>query len=246
MKKENKAETFTNTVKTVGIVKSGVGIVKSVIGLIFICLISIFIIKIGVPMWFPIGLIAFMILFLILQILEYIRAKSVVTHFSSDEDGKIAVCIDSDEILRDYIAGIWRYGKGAGSYGVLGVGKNMTPENSLLITNKNIFAITVPLEGAGVVAAGTDISKWQWLNMQKEIEGLLKEMLDTMTLENLINSCVNCIQIPKHTVKNIKMSDISNGVSIVTIDKKKYSYSIREKEDYARAKIIFESMNLLT
>ncbi|PKM50306.1 MAG: hypothetical protein CVV02_11785 [Firmicutes bacterium HGW-Firmicutes-7] len=170
------------------------------------------------------------------------RATTISTPYISGEKDKFVINIGSDEVLCNYIAGIWKYDSDANAYEILGSGKNKAPENSLLITNKNIYAITVPLEEIGIESSGMNLSKWQWLNMQKEIEGILKKMLNTMMLEELINSCINYIQISKDNIKSIKTNDLSNGLAIVTKDKRKYHYSIRHNEDYERAQKIFAKM----
>lgn len=236
MKKQFDAKDFAATVKTIGIAKSAKGLASSIIWAAIITAASIYLMSIGIPKIIGFAIITVFAGIILIEALQLKRAYSVDTRPDGSNDGCAQVGIQPDEVLEDYIAGIQRYGWGAGSYAVLGTGKNHTPENALLITNKNIWAVTVPLEGAGKVISGTDISMWQCMTMQKEIEGILKGMLAAMTLEELIMTCGKHVLIPRDDIVQVKKSDISFGITFITRSRKKYSYSIRNKEDYEKAK----------
>lgn len=231
---------FTEAAKTVGVVKSIKGLIVAGIWAVIIIPSSIFFMTKGLPKIIGIPAIAVIAGIVIIEAIQLKRAYSVDTR--PENDNNIEITVDPDEVLEHYIAGIWRYGSGAGSYSVLGTGKNRTPENCLLITNKNIWAVTVPLEGAGKIISGTDISMWQWITMREDIEKMLKEMINIMTLEELIKACGAGVLIPKGEIAKFKTSEISNGVTFVMKNRKKFSYSIRNKEDYERAKSMLGSL----
>ena len=120
--------------------------------------------------------------------------------------------------------------------------KNIAPENSLIITGKNIWVVSVPLKGSGKVISDTDISKWQWLTMQEDIERILAEMVSTVKLNELIENCLYYIKISFESIAMILLSDISNGFTIKTKNGKKYSYSISNGKDYKGFKLLMDQL----
>ncbi|MFZ5642949.1 MAG: hypothetical protein ACOY46_05090 [Bacillota bacterium] len=72
------------------------------------------------------------------------------------------------------------------SVAVLGTGKVLTPENALIITNRAIWALTVPLPGVDKVVSGSDIGGWQWMWAYKDISDKLQEMLMTLPLDEVL------------------------------------------------------------
>jgi hypothetical protein len=260
----SKFEKFTKAVKTTGVVKSSVGLAMAVVWMMIFTIIAVVLMTKGLPVIvgvFFIGTFAFVV---ITKVVQLSRAKSADTkpggqtrRKGGNGEGSVAKGSPTDEgspgegtpaggvlpgeILTDYIAGIMRYGSGAVSYSVLDTGKNMAPENCLLITNKGIRAVTVPVSGAGKVVSGTDISKWQWMTMQSGIEKALKDMINIMSLGEILHACGKHIFVSGDEIAGIKFSDISNGVTVTTKDKKKYSWSVRDKDDYGRAKNILSA-----
>ena len=235
----DKPKSFTDTAKNVGIARSVYGLVRSVVMALIVTAAAILLMSVGLPIYIGIPIIAVFALIIVVGVIQYKRARSVDTK-PVENTGGAETAVDPGEVLTDYIAGLRRYGRGAGSYSVLGTGRNLAPENSLLVTNKNIWAVTVPLEGAGKVISGADISEWQWLAMQKDIENTLKGMVDAMTLEDLVKTCGKCVKVSRSEIIRIKTADISQGVTFFTSNRRKYSYSIRNREDYEHLKKIME------
>lgn len=180
-----------------------------------------------------ISIVIFLIFFLI-SIFEAITLKRIASVKTKilyeSKDGEIIT--DPHEKIKNYFTGIMRYGSGSGSYSFFGTGKNIAPENSLIFTDKNIWAVSVPLKGSGKVISGTDISKWQWIAMQQDTDKILARMVSSMELKDLIRKCLHHIKIPFKNIKKIEFSDISNGLTITLRHGEKYSYSIRNKKDY--------------
>jgi len=226
---------FTDSVRTVGIIKSSTRLLIFMILTIIVSAVSIFFISRGFSK--TIGIAAFLV-FLLLTIFEAVTLKRVISvknrSLNDLKDRKII--IDPREKIKKYFTGIMRYGSGSGSYSFFGAGRNIAPENSLIVTDKNIWVVSVPLKGSGKVISGTDISKWQWIAMQEDIERVLAEMVGTMKLSELIENCLSHIKISFDNINKIVLSDISNGLTITTKNGNKYSCSIRKEKDYKSLK----------
>ena len=231
----SRADSFIYGVKTSGLIRSSARLIIFLILTVIISIASIFFISRGFSKTISIVII---LVFLSLTIFEAITLKRISSAKTRSayraKDKK--VIIDPGEKINKYFAGIKRYGSGSGSYSFFGTGKNIAPENSLIITDNNIWAVTVPIEGSGKVISGTDISKWQWVAMQGDIEKILSNMVNTMEFKDLIENCLDCIKIPFNHIDNISFSDISNGFTIKTMGGGKYSYSLRNKKDYTDLK----------
>lgn len=143
------------------------------------------------------------------------------------------------EVLVDCIAGIMN-AKGATSYSFLGKGKVFHPENAMIITNKRIILVLVPLPGAGEVVGSTNISLWQLMLAKKEIEKKLKQMLATMSLQQIIESNPKNYSIDISNIKKAKFAFLTQNLVLTTKDNQTYKYSIKDKKDREKAKNIFK------
>lgn len=227
----SRANSFIYGVKTSGLIKSSARLIIFLILTIIISIALIFFISRGFSKTISI---AIFLVFFSLAIFEAITLKRIASvktrPIYKSKDKKIM--IDPREKIIKYFTGIMRYGSGSGSYSFFGTGRNIAPENSLIFTDKNIWAVVVPIEGSGKVISGTDISKWQWIAMQKDIEKILSKKVSTMKFKDLIENCLDYIKIPFNNINKITLSDISNSFTITTKDRDKYSYSVRNKKDY--------------
>jgi len=227
----SRANSFTHGLKAIGIMKSSTRLIIFLFLTIITSIALIFFISRGFSKTISI---AIFLVFFSLAIFEAITLKRIASvktrPIYKSKDKKIM--IDPREKIIKYFTGIMRYGSGSGSYSFFGIGRNIAPENSLIFTDKNIWAVVVPIEGSGKVISGTDISKWQWIAMQKDIEKILSKKVSTMKFKDLIENCLDYIKIPFNNINKITLSDISNGFTITTKDRDKYSYSVRNKKDY--------------
>ena len=132
-----------------------------------------------------------------------------------------------------------QYGK-TRSVAVLGTGKVLTPENALIITNKAIWVLTVPLAGVDEVVAGTDIGKWQWMSAYQDIINGLQEMISTLPLPELLKQGRAKRLMGWEEIKDAKTLPFTQAISLAKANGKKFGYAIRQKEDYQRAKKIFK------
>lgn len=238
-----KAVYFTDVISTAGISKSSARLIIFLILTIITSIAAIFFISRGFSKTISITV---LLVFLLLTAIEAITLKRVVsvkTRSLNDLKDR-EIITDPQEEIKKYFAGIMRYGSGSGSYSFFGTGKNIAPENSLIVTNKNIWVVSVPLEGSGKVISDTDISKWQWMTMQEDVERILAEMAGTMKIKELIENCLDHIKIPFDGISKIVFSDISNGLTISTKKGSKYSYSVRNKKDYKSLKQLLNSFKM--
>lgn len=225
-----RADDLLCSVKTAGLIKSSARLIIFLFFTIVISIALIFFISRGFSRTISI---AIFLVFFSLTIFEAITLKRIysiknrVLHRSKDR-----IMVDPGEKIIKYFAGILRYGPGSGSYSFFGSGRNTAPENSLILTDKNIWAVAVPIAGSGKVIAGTDMSKWQWIAMREDIKKILSKMASDMRFEDLIESCSGYTRIQLDTIEKITFSGISNGLTIKTIGGDKYSYSVRDNEDY--------------
>lgn len=209
--------------------------------LVIVTFISIYLISKGIPKYLCIPAIIILIILFITELLylNSFMCYSIKKNTATDKP-KYPVKINSKEVLKDYIPGIWRYGYRSFTNSLINSQKSNSPENSLIITNLNIWAVTVPI--GAKIASDSNISKWQWLNMHKEIKNILEKIIYSMPLEEILNSCIPCTIIPINSVKNFNTSDISNAITLITYDNSIYTYSIRNKYDYEKAKSLLKNL----
>lgn len=237
----NGADNFADTVKKVGIARGISRVIKGVCFILFAIAFFIFCIKVGVPYYVVLPFVGFFIVMLVLEIVSLKRVASV--NIKSRDNTEVPdIPFDDNEKIIDYTAGIMRTGQGSGSYGIMGVGKNMAPENTLIITENYILAITIPVSGAGDVISGVDISKWIWMVQQKELQEKFKSMLESMSLKDMIRASEKTVILPMSQVKKFKKSDLSYGITFIMNDLRKHTYSIRSQEDYRRISTFLENM----
>lgn len=149
--------------------------------------------------------------------------------------------INQNEKIIDYIAGIMKVGgSGIRGYEVLGAGKVITSENAMIITDKRILFITVPMPGAETIVAGFDIPAWQWLAAKKDIESKTKEMINSKSLEDILRSNSKNFYVGYNEIEKVKFGRFSRVIEIIKIDKKKLKYMIRDKNDFEKLKLIFQ------
>ena len=144
------------------------------------------------------------------------------------------------EKVIDYIAGIMRTGFGLRGSAVLGVGEVQTSENAMIITDKRVLFITAPIPGAEKIIASTDIPMWQWLAARKDIDNKTREMISSMSVEDIANSNPKNFWVEYSEIEKIDFGRLSRSIEIIKRDSKKLKYSIRDKADFEKAKTILK------
>lgn len=183
-----------------------------------------------------IGLIVLAMFLIGLQIASLWRLTG--TKLDEPATSSISFTPRADEALRGTVAGIMRIGASLGGYSLLGTGRIKATENALLVTDRNILAVTVPLPGAGRIMSGTNISMWQWLMSAQKIKDwlsahttILSEMLNRLS----VNQITSWSEIEK-----IDFDDSSQSVIMHKLADSELRYSIRDKDEYTKAKELFK------
>lgn len=125
------------------------------------------------------------------------------------------------------------------SKSLLGVGEILHPENSIVVTERHVLFIYVPLSGGDKIVSDVDIGLFDWLLAKKDAESKLNEMLSSMSLEQIYQGHPKNFGISLDNIAKIKFSNWRRNVTFITKDDKKYSYGIRAKEDYTKLKKVF-------
>jgi hypothetical protein len=194
----------------------------------------------GVPWFICLGVVVIALVFFALGVLRYRRISAAAAKTDASETAAEAgdISLDPGEVLVDTIPAVMRYGK-TRSVEVLGTGKVLTPENALLITNKAVWAINVPMSGQHQAISGADAGKWQWMAAYGEIAGKLKDMVSSIPLQSLMEQCSAKRLMRLTEIKRAHTLPMTYAISLMSFDKRKFGYSIRTKEDFLKAKRIF-------
>jgi hypothetical protein len=198
---------------------------------------------IGVPWYFCLGIAVIAFIFFAVSIIRYRRIITALGKTDSTDADEAAaeaddIVLEPDEILVDTIPAVMRYGA-TRSVNVLGVGVVRTPENALLITNKAVWALTVPMPGQHQVISGADVGQWQWMTAYKEIADKLQDMVSSMPLQALLEQCSAKRLMGLPEIKRARTLPMTYAISLMRSDKKKFGYSVRTQEDFLKAKRIF-------
>lgn len=204
--------------------------------------VSILLIGLGILIYFlglPWVLGAFMILVaLFMPVLQVIELKRIASVDVRRPDGgeEERVEIGDGEILLESLPGIMRYGWKSGGHEIMGKGKSIAPENALLITNKAIWVLTVPLPGSGQVVAGTNISVWQWQTAYQDIRQGLEYLVSSRTLEELLHRNRGKRLMRWEEIKHVEAKPHRMTLLLVREDGEKFGYVFRQIEDFEKAK----------
>ncbi len=235
---KSRADRLATTVQQVGVAGGLFRLVKTIGLAIFLLGLAVFLLYIGLPWYLAAGLIVIAAGIVVFNVIVLKRTAAVDLHAPYEPDaGEVEP--EPDEILVESIPAVMQYGK-TRSVAVLGTGKVLLPENALLITNKAIWALTVPLAGVDQVVADTDIGQWQWMSAYRDIINGLQEMTSTLPLPELLKQGRAKRLMEWKEIKDAKTLPFTQAISLTRTDGKKFGYAIRLKEDYLRAKEIFK------
>jgi hypothetical protein len=237
-REEPRADKLAATVQRVGVAGGLFRLVKT-LGLAVLLLgMAVFLLYIGVPWYIGTGLVVIASGIVVFDVIVLRRTASVDLNAPYESDAG-NVELEPGEVLVDTIPAVMQYGK-TRSVAVLGTGKVLIPENALLITNKAIWALTVPLPGVDKVVAGADIGKWQWMSAYQDIINSLQGMIATLPLHEVLKQGWAKRLMGWDEIKGAKTLPFTQAISLTGTDGKRFGYSIRLKEDYMRAKDIFK------
>lgn len=150
---------------------------------------------------------------------------------SQPQTTQIATAADEELILA--VAGIFRNGDRNISYNPLTGSEKITgTENALLLTNRALYLIYVPIgtnPQTGDYQMNTGMMEYM-LN-QKNIRATLDQMLTTQPLNQIINSSPMNFVFQTSTIASISIRQFTSTIKIKTSDGKELNYAIREKSE---------------
>ncbi|MGI6497901.1 MAG: hypothetical protein ACOX0U_03580 [Oscillospiraceae bacterium] len=237
-RKKIRAGKLASAVQRAGVAGGLFRLVKTLGLAVLLIGLAVFLLYIGVPWYIGAGLTVIAASIVVLDVIV-LRRTAAVDLNASNEPVNQDIELGAGEVLLETIPAVMQYGK-IRSVAVLETGKVLTPENALLITNKAIWALTVPLSGTDKVVAGTDIGKWQWTVAYQDIIHALQEMISTLPLHEVLRQGRGKRLMEWDELKGAKTLPFAQTISLIRNDGKKFGYSIRLKEDYQRAKDIFK------
>jgi hypothetical protein len=236
--RETRGDKLATTVKQIGVARGIGSLVNTVVFAIILVVMAMVFKFLGAPWFIWSGMLFIAAAIVALDIITLKRAARVDLK-ALDKAVPDNIPLEAEEYLVDTIPAVMRYGK-ARSTSVLGTGKVHTPENALLITNRAVFALTVPLLGVDKVVSSTDIGMNQWLWAYKDIGSKLQEMISAMPLEEVLKQCRAQRLMGLEEIKKARTYPFTQNISLKRKDGKKFGYSVRVKEDYLKAKEIFK------
>lgn len=234
---EKKKVEVGNLIQKTAVPFSIIGLAKVIIMVAIILAISIFILTsnnqnpaIGY------GGIGIATILLVLGIVSLARIRKIVSSATTIQSPKVQ--LGPGEKLIGYASGIMRSGW-RGGFAILGSGQIKSTENALIVTDKQIYFITVPMEGAGKIISGTDISTVQWMLSQEKIKTTLENLINSHDLQGVLDSVVVNATLPRQSIESVE----PNGTLTITFKTKnnqKLVYNFLKKEEYNKT---CESLN---
>lgn len=208
-----------------------------VIAVVFIG-IALFAVSLEVPWYIPAGLIFVAVGIIVISIVTLKRTANIDLD-TLNEPVPADVPLEAGETVTATIPAVMRYLVNRSST-YLGAGIVHHPENALIITDRAIWALTVPLPGVDKVVGETDIGKMQWMWQYQEIAAKLQEMLAALPLEEAFKQARAKRLMGLEELKAAKSRPLSLDIRLIRSDGQTFRYSIRVREDYLKAKSLFK------
>lgn len=235
---ETNGDKIATVAKQVGAARGVLNIVKTIFIAVIMVIMALIFMGIGAP-WFIWAVMLFGAAGIIILAVVSSKRNASVNLAAPSNPVSAGAEIEPGEHIMNTIPAVMEYGK-ARSTSVLGTGIVHTPENALLISNKAVWALTVPLLGADKVISGVDIGMNQFMWAANDIDAKLQEMISTLPLDEILKQGRAKRLMGVEEIKLAKTYPLSQNISLKRADGKKYRYSIRRKEDYIKAKEIFK------
>lgn len=190
---------------------------------------------INIPFYIPLIFTGFFVILIVSSIIELRRIKEInlVNPLKENNSKKSSpVKINKDEEIILPIFGIMKTSVDLKSalepFGIsfLGKGKVLSPENSLLITNKRLLFIQVPMTGGDNIVGETNYVINNFFYNKKELLTNGEELLRTQSLPQILQLVKK--EIPYEEIKTVILKE--NKLIIEKISGEKFGYFFMEKE----------------
>ena len=190
---------------------------------------------INIPFYIPLIFTGFFVILIVSSIIELRRIKEInlVNPLKENNSKKSSpVKINKDEEIILPIFGIMKTSVDLKSalepFGIsfLGKGKVLSPENSLLITNKRLLFIQVPMTGGDNIVGETNYVTNNFFYNKKELLTNGEELLRTQSLPQILQLVKK--EIPYEEIKTVILKE--NKLIIEKTSGEKFGYFFMEKE----------------
>lgn len=191
----------------------------------------------GIPYYVILPALAIPVIVIALEVATFVRFKRADLSPVKTAERVLA---DPHEKVLGTVADIMRIGH-RGGYAVLGTGSVRASENALIVTDKNIYAVTVPMAGAGKIVAGSDISLWQWMLGGKKIREKLNAIMSGGTLQTALDSMLVNQKISRADVRRSNSDDTNRTFYVFTHSGAELQYSALMGDEYQKAKTLLNA-----
>lgn len=148
-----------------------------------------------------------------------------------------------DEVILSVVYGVLREaskGSLVRGYALLGVGKVKSPENAIIVTNKRIIFIVVPIFGGNNLLDGVDFNMYNFMLNPKKLKEKGQELIASTTPDQIVNLDKNNFDLDINDINEIKAKTKFRQYILFKTNKENYKYSIRNKEDLVNLEITFK------
>lgn len=190
---------------------------------------------INIPLYIPLIFTGFFLLLIVSSITELRRIKEInLVNPTKENNSKksLPIKVHKDEEIIAPIFGIMKTSVDLKSalepfgFSFLGKGKVFSPENSLLITNKRLLFIQVPMTGGDNIVGGINYVTSNFFYNKKELLTNGKELLRTHSLPQILQLVKK--EVSYEEIKTVILKE--NNLIIEKITGEKFGYFFMEKE----------------
>lgn len=207
-------ENFAEVQKKLGLLNKKIEFIKFIIYSAFLLIIFNYL---SIPPEIIKFVVSFMLMWLVLSLVEIIRIQKLDLNILSTKVIGLELKLEPDEKLLYTIFGIMNLGRTGTS--ILGVGSTNKPENTLIITNKRMLFVEIPIAGNSAMVDGITYSDMNFFWNRGELINAGGETLKTFSLNEIANNygvqsylyddisklILKKMEIEIHTIRNDKV-----------------------------------------
>jgi hypothetical protein len=204
--KQDRSGQIYQAEKTVANVRSAYGIFRSFIGGVVFFALGLFFFLIAKITLIGLGLMLFGILIPFLSIWNRSREMSALK--GAYTPAPVQAAVPADEVIIDHIAGVSATGMYAATFVLGGGGAMRAPQNCIVLTNKNVWFIYVPMPGGDVITEHTNVAEMNAMFSKADVEAGFQKLVSQGGLGALIGT--------HPTNSSIALSDLKTSTGTFT------------------------------
>lgn len=213
-------------------VSSGYELIRTIFNGLIFCLLGIFVF-LFFNKWIGLGLI---LMGVVIPIAKYKnRKKEMSLLYRTVTPLDISQINTDGEEVKSIIVGVMGVGIGAMTITLGGGGELKRPENTIILTNKNIWFIYIPLQGTGIVTetAGDSATAFDFMFGKSDLQNKVNEIYDKTGIRGLIATSASNYAVALADLQSVEL-DALKQVLFTTINGQKFKYGIWKEEDRQR------------